>query len=71
MSTSRKNKGNRGNAGTLTPDSLRTTLRERGIAESLTEFADQIERSRQAIYFALENPKRFPLTYRRIITAIE
>lgn len=65
------NTRNKKNGSVLTPDALREILRARGIADSLSAFARDSRCSRQAIYFALENPKRFPLVYRRITTAIE
>lgn len=76
MATTRNSKGTKSSPRVsireaLTPHSLRTLLRERGIAESLTAFAADIGRSRTSLYFALENPKRYPLTYRHILKAIE
>lgn len=66
MATTRNKKA----ADQITPHSLRETLRDRGVADSLTEFAGKISRSRQAIYFALEKPDRYPLVWREIIKAI-
>ena len=54
----------------LTPLTLRAALRDRGVADSLSEFAKQIGKSRSAIYFALERPQRFPLVFRKIQKAL-
>lgn len=54
----------------LNPKIVRDRARAKNI-ESITALAVRIGRSRQAIYFALENPRRFPLTYRRIVAELQ
>jgi hypothetical protein len=54
----------------LNPKIVREKARARGI-DSIAELARRIGKTRPAIYFALENPKRFPLVYRDIIAAIK
>jgi hypothetical protein len=54
----------------LNPKIVRARAREKNI-ESITALAVRIGKTRQAIYFALENPRRFPVTYRRICNAIK
>lgn len=48
---------------------LRENLKREGI--SLTRLAKRFGCSREAIYFALERPSRFPEVYRKIIRFCE
>lgn len=55
-------------AGPLTPSTLKAHCRAAGL--TITGLAFQIGRSRQALYYAVENPRRFSPTYNLIRKAL-
>jgi hypothetical protein len=54
--------------GLITPSSLKSRCRARG--KSIAGLAREIGRSRWAVYCAIENPRRYSLTYHLIQQAL-
>lgn len=55
-------------ASAITPANLLVLCRARGL--SVAALARKIGRSRQTVYFAVENPRRFSIAFRKIQNAL-
>jgi hypothetical protein len=50
---------------------LRRAVRKKKSIGTITNLARMVPCSRPAVYFAIENPRRFPIVYRRLLELVE